>query len=588
MPGDKVTLDQQIQFDESKHKSFQVEIDESVLNQTDEKFHESLRYLATQCSIRNQIHYQTAKIEDRKNLKALYERDFLEKYATTSQGYDILQLVLDEGRELDQQLDDKQKKPFIHHFSNLYGDPWAHIDEAKYVKKEPLKEEESIMLDVVNDDLEKALEIETQLEENNRKEVNFNLETPEPVSLKAPKPLIVQGIVEPEQKKQTISPLPSLSEEELKNLQVTLNEEALKKTDGRAVKSLRYLADQYSKINKTQYRLAKAQDKAASFKMPYYKNCLKNDYIDDQGGYWIEEILEEESKLDEEKRIFTNHLKSMSPNLYNKLMSESSYIIPDIGNEKLDYYSDYEDRNEMPLRSEGVSIKSWVDFKIPKQGESGLPAPNPEDLDFESSEPSCYPPPCSEDEIISTNEKATNEFPSSQPGHKGSTDSIGGLGVTQAEETDLAVNKGHNRNESMESVIGDQLTATNNITNHKMKGKKQKTLMKIMGILKKIEDLAKAHSFSTQKNGTSFNKLTINKIEYNNLPEGICKIYNRLAPLASDFASLETMEEGINFAKKESKTRSVPKEGLVFFNKFRSRSEKTMDQYKEINQALSL
>lgn len=109
MPGDKVTLDQQIQFDESKHKSFQVEIDESVLNQTDEKFHESLRYLATQCSIRNQIHYQTAKIEDRKNLKALYERDFLEKYATTSQGYDILQLVLDEGRELDQQLDDKQK-----------------------------------------------------------------------------------------------------------------------------------------------------------------------------------------------------------------------------------------------------------------------------------------------------------------------------------------------------------------------------------------------------------------------------------------------------------------------------------------------
>ncbi|WP_395168244.1 hypothetical protein ACGP04_00910 [Piscirickettsia salmonis] len=118
--------DDQLKFDDDDLKRFQVELDEKVLNKTDKIFQESLRNLANRYSMRNQINYQTTAIENRKNLKELYPKDFLKKYETKNEGYDIRQLVLDEGRELDQQLDDKKKKPFIHYFSNLHGDPWAY------------------------------------------------------------------------------------------------------------------------------------------------------------------------------------------------------------------------------------------------------------------------------------------------------------------------------------------------------------------------------------------------------------------------------------------------------------------------------
>ncbi|WP_415926284.1 hypothetical protein ACGP04_00915 [Piscirickettsia salmonis] len=410
------------------------------------------------------------------------------------------------------------------------------------------------MPDVVNDDLEKAFEIETQLEENNRKEVKADLGAPEPVTLKDPKPLIVQGIVEPEQKKQTISPLPSLSEEELKNLQVTLDEEALKKTDDRAVKSLRYLADQYTKINQKKYQLAKKQGQEASFEIPYYRNCLKNDYRDGQGGYWIEEILEEESKLNEEDRIFTNHFKDNNKELYNQLILECSNLTPNV---------EYND--------EGMA------FTVIGEGDGpGLPLPNPEDYDRKLSSLS----------LSLDIKKVTNEFPSSQLEHKGSTDSIGGLSFTQEEEKDLAVNKDHNRTESMDSVLSDQSMTTDNKVErfNKEKVKKANLQKKIKAIVDYIEDKAINNKFTTQGKliGTSSSSIWVKGEELKNIPGGFSAIHKMLAPLKDGPCDLKKMQSALEFVKEQSTSRAKKKEGLLVFP-WNARSQDTINDYNKIS-----
>ncbi|OAJ33305.1 hypothetical protein [Piscirickettsia salmonis] len=538
-----------------------VKLDAEVFNKTNEKFYRSLKYLAAYLSQKNQISYQLAvakgkikSLEDK--FEAPYKIDFLQEYATSDKGYDIGKITADPSIG----------KVFSDYFesTNHFQDPLQYVN----LEKESIMPEDKIKKDT------------TAIVESEEIEV-------EKVTLEGSK-LIISPVVAPEfdqtifVKDAVIEPRQlnekeHLSKEEFKILQVTLDEEALKKTDDRAVESLRYLAEQYSKINRNRYLLAKAQGNEASFQMPYDKNYLKNNYGDGEGGYWIEEILEDENnKRDEKDRIFTNHLKSMSPDFHNKLMSESSYITLDIKNENFDYYEGYQG---MPVRPEGKSITSWIDCKIPKPGEPGLPPPNFEGLEGESSEPL----------LNSGIEKVTNEeHPSSQSGHKDSTGSIGGLDFTEEEEKDLAVSKGHTRAESMDSVTDSKPKSTTLEDQIKFfsnqKVEKEKLQSQVKAIVDYIENKAINNKFTTQGKvvGTSTFSICIKGEEHKNIPKGISEIHNRLAPLKDGPCGVEEMQNALTFAKEQSENRAHKKEGpLVFW--WNARSQDTINDYERIS-----